>query len=213
MLKAFKRGINMKSNREKRLWLCIMLSMLFAFRFAHADVITDWNIKAGDIVVDAKLGPPPANRALAIVHTAAYEAANAITKRYPASGLRLEAAPGASVDAAIAAAIYATLTKLLPSQQAAIDSAYQSALAKIADEAAKTAGIAVGTKAAAAILALRAEDGTAAGETYRPHTSAGVYVPTVIPAVPQWPLRKPWLMASPAQFRPVPPWPAACAHE
>jgi hypothetical protein len=35
----------------------------------------------------------------------------------------------------------------------------------------------------------------------------GVYVPTVIPAVPQWPQRKPWLLTSPAQFRPGPPPP------
>ena len=35
--------------------------------------------------------------------------------------------------------------------------------------------------------------------------SACSTVPTVIPAVPQWPQRKPWLMTSPAQFRPGPP--------
>ncbi|MGZ5430775.1 MAG: vanadium-dependent haloperoxidase, partial [Thermoanaerobaculia bacterium] len=62
-----------------------------------------------------------------------------------------------------------------------------------------------GEKAAAGILALRLDDLVATGETYRPHTTAGVYVPTVIPAVPQWPQRKPWLMTSPAQFRPGPP--------
>ena len=45
----------------------------------------------------------------------------------------------------------------------------------------------------------------AAAETYRPHTTAGVYVPTVIPVVPQWPQRKPWVMTSAAQFRPGPP--------
>lgn len=195
----------MRSYGERKLWWCVMFSMVFALQSAHADVITDWNVKAGDIVVEAKLGAPPANRVLAIVHTAVYEAANAITKRYPASGLKLEPAPGAAIDAAIAAANHATLTKLVPSQQAAIDSAYQAALAKIADGAAKTAGIAVGEKAAAAFLALRAEDGAAAGETYRPHTTAGVYVPTVVPAVPQWSQRKPWLMTNPAQFRPGPP--------
>ena len=37
-------------------------------------------------------------------NTAVYEAVNAITRRYPAGALKLEAAPGASVDAAIAAA-------------------------------------------------------------------------------------------------------------
>ena len=77
----------------------------------------DWNTKAGEIIVDAKMGPPPANRAMAIVNTAVYEAVNTITKRYPAGALKLEAAPGASVNAAIAAANRTALSKLLPSQQ------------------------------------------------------------------------------------------------
>jgi hypothetical protein len=185
--------------------LLVVAASLLAGPMARADVVTDWNVKAGDIVVDGNLGPPPANRALAIVQTAVYEATNAITKRYPASGLKLEAAPEALVEAAVAAANRATLAKLVPSQQAAIDTAYDAALARIADGPAKTEGVAVGEKAAAAILALRADDGAATRETYRPYTTAGVYVPTVIPAVPQWPQRKPWLMASPAQFRPGPP--------
>src|SRR5262249_62066624 len=42
-------------------------------------------------------------------------------------------------------------------------------------------------------------------ESYRPHTTAGVYVPTVIPIAPQWPQRKPWVMTSADQFRPGPP--------
>jgi hypothetical protein len=178
---------------------------LLAAPMALADVVTEWNIKAGEIVVEAKLGPPPANRVLAIVQTAVYEAANAITRRYPASGLQVEAAPGASIEAAVAAANRATLANLVPGQQTSVDTAYAAALAKIADGPAKIAGIAVGEKAAAAILAVRAEDGATAGETYRPHTTAGVYVPTVMPAVPLWPQRKPWLMTSPSQFRPGPP--------
>ncbi|MBA2549124.1 MAG: vanadium-dependent haloperoxidase [Burkholderiaceae bacterium] len=183
----------------------IFAASLIASPVASADAVCDWNIKAGDLVVSARMGPPPANRAMAIANTAVYEAVNAITKRYPAGALKLEAAPGASVDAAIAAANRTALAKLLPSQQAAIDSAYQAALAKIADGAAKTSGIAVGEQAAAAILASRADDGAAAGETYRPQTAAGVYVPTVLPAVTHWPQRKPWLMTSASQFRPGPP--------
>ena len=190
---------------HQQMALLLVIVSLLAGRMAQADVVTDWNIKAGEIVVAAKLGTPPANRVLAIVQTAVYEAANAITKRYPASEPPLEAAPGASVEAAIAAANRATLAKLVPSQQAAIDAAYQAALAMLADGPAKTAGIAIGEEAAAAILALRADDGSATGETYRPHTTAGVYVPTVIPVFSQWPQRKPWLMTSPAQFRPGPP--------
>lgn len=53
--------------------------------------------------------------------------------------------------------------------------------------------------------AARADDGAATPEAYRPHTTAGAYVPTVTPAAPQWPQRMPWLMDSASQFRPGPP--------
>ena len=115
---------------------------------ANADVITDWNIKAGEIVTESKLGTPPAIRAMAIVQTAVYDAVNAV-------------ATGASINAAVAAANRVTLTKLMPAQQASIDAAYQAALAQIADGPAKTAGIAAGEQAAAAVLARRADDGAA----------------------------------------------------
>ena len=55
------------------------------------------------------------------------------------------------------------------------------------------------------MLARRADDGATLAETYRPHAAAGAYVPTATPALPQWPQRKPWLMATPDQFRPAPP--------
>lgn len=172
---------------------------------ASADSVTDWNMKSAEIVIESKMGTPPATRAMAIVQTAAFEAANAVTQRYGAGKFQLEVAPGASVDAAIAAAHRVTLGKLMPAQQASIDAAYQAALAPIADGPAKAAGIAVGEKAAAAVLAARTSDGAGAAESYRPHTSAGVYVPTVVPAVSQWTQRKPWVMSSPSQFRPAPP--------
>src|SRR5207302_9656580 len=35
-----------------------------------------------------------------------------------------------------------------------------------------------------------------APDTYRPHTTPGVYVPTLLPAVPHWGKRKPWVMTS-----------------
>jgi hypothetical protein len=195
----------MNHTKKQQMRLLVIITLLLVGSIARADVVTDWNVKANAIVVEAKLGPAPGWRVLAIVDTAVYEATNAITRHYPASGLQLESAPGASVEAAVASANHDTLAKLVPSQQAAINSAYQAALAMIADGPAKTAGIAVGEKAAGAILALRADDGTDMGETYRPYTIAGVYVPTVIPVVSQWPQRKPWLMTSPAQFRPDPP--------
>lgn len=178
---------------------------MFASPTVRADAVTDWNRTAGDIIVASGMGPLPADRALALVQTAVYEAANAITKRYPASDLKLKSTPGASVAAAVAAANRATLSQLTPSQLAAIDAAYRAALASIPDNAAKTHGIAVGEKAAVEILARRTDDGATAEESYRPHTAPGVYVPTVIPEAPHWLQIKPWLMKRGDQFRPGPP--------
>jgi hypothetical protein len=160
---------------------------------AHADAITDWSLKSAEVITEAKIGTPPAVRVMAIVQTAALQAVQAAQQRQ------------ASAEAAVAAAHRVALAKLLPAQQALIDVAAQAALAAIADGAAKQAGVAAGEAAANAVLAARAEDGAATAESYRPHTTAGAYVPTVIPAAPQWPQRKPWLMTSAAQFRPGPP--------
>ncbi len=64
--------------------LLVFAATLIASPAAKADAVCDWNIKVGEIVVSAKMGPPPANRAMAIANTAVYEVVNAITKRYPA---------------------------------------------------------------------------------------------------------------------------------
>jgi hypothetical protein len=160
---------------------------------ARADAVTDWNIVSGQVLAEAKIGTPPAVRVMAIVQTAAHQAVQTATQR------------GASVEAALAAAHRVALAKLLPAQQAMIDAAYHAALGRVADGALKFDGIADGETAANAVLDARAGDGAATPETYRPHTSAGVYVPTAAPVVAQWPQRKPWLMASAAQFRPGPP--------
>lgn len=192
-----------KAPRPTAVW--VVVGALLVGPMAHADAVTDWNLRAGEIVVAAKLGTPPANRVMAITQTAVYEATNAITRRYPASGTSFEAPSDASVEAAVAAANRVTLAKLVPSQQAAIDAAYGDALSTIVDGQAKSAGIATGEKAALAVLAQRAGDGFDAIETYRPHTTPGAYVPTVIPVFSQWPQRTTWLMTSPTQFRPGPP--------
>ena len=192
-------------SRILRVSLIALLLSASALSDACADAVTEWNEQAGGIVVKAGLGPLPAERALAMVQASVYEAVNAITQRYPVSDLKLETASWASVEAAVAAANRAMLTKLVPSQQAIIDHAYQAAMRAIADGSAKSNGIAVGEKAVAGILARRANDEAAAGESYRPQTRAGTYVPTVIPEAPQWRYRTPWLMTNPSQFRPGPP--------
>jgi len=192
-------------NKCQSISTAILFLIMLASPHVIADAETDWNQRAGDIVVNANIGPLPAERALAIVQTSVYEAVNAITQRYPISDVKLQAAPGASIEAAVAAANRTALMRLVPSRQTEIDSVYHAALTAIADEAAKMRGIAVGEEAAAAVLALRIDDGATASESYRPYTQARVYVPTVLPEAPQWMYRKPWLMTQPSQFRPGPP--------
>ena len=171
---------------------------------AHADVVTDANAKAADVV--SRIPAPPITvRMMAIVQVSVFESVNAITGRYPAYRAKMTAAPGASVEAAVASATRTALLKLLPAQQAAIDADYQALLGRVPDGPAKVAGIAVGEQAANAIVALCADDGMIAPDVYRPHAAAGVYVPTVGPAVPHWGKRRPWAMTRGDQFRPGPP--------
>lgn len=186
---------------------------LLPMGYAHADAVTDWNLRDCEIITAANPGTPVANRVMALAHTAAFEAANAISGRYPklAGGLRAEA--GASIDAAIAAAHHAVFLRLLPAQRASIDQAYDTAIAALPDDPGRAAGVAAGEQAAAALLLRRADDsaGAATPESYRPLTSPGSYVPTAVPVVPQWPQRKPWLMQGAGQLRP--PAPPALASE
>jgi hypothetical protein len=172
---------------------------------ARADLVVEWNTRACDLLASTTFDTPTANRTLAIMHTAIYEAVNGITKKYPAGDVKLNASRGASIDAAIATASRAVLVKLVPTKAFDVETAFLKAMKAIPDGPSKTEGSSVGERAAAAVLANRMEDGTATVETYRPYTIAGVYVPTAVPLMSQWPSRKPWLMTSANQFRPGPP--------
>jgi hypothetical protein len=97
------------------------------------------------------------------------------------------------------------LVAIHPDEQGALGPALKFDLDKVPESDAKTRGIALGNKAAAAALALRASDGAGEPETYRPYAVAGVYVPTVIPVSSTFGRVTPWVMTSSSQFRPPPP--------
>ena len=196
----------MKTNRRPiSAYISVLAAViLLGAPSAHADVVTDANAKAADIA-SKHPATPIAVRTMAIVQVSVFEGVNAIAGRYPAYRVQITAAPGASADAAVAAATRTALLKLMPAQQAAIEVDYQAALKALPDARAKADGVAVGEQAAAAVLASCADDGAVAPDTYRPHTTPGVYVPTLLPAVPHWGKRKPWVMTSGDQFRPGPP--------
>lgn len=109
--------------------------------------------------VKEQLGPSKAARAEAIVHIAMYDAANAIYGQKYEPFLLQDTAEGASVEAAIAQAAHDTLSSVFPSQAAHFADQLQEDLAGIEDGEAKTRGVQIGAKAAALILANRANDG------------------------------------------------------
>jgi hypothetical protein len=97
------------------------------------------------------------------------------------------------------------LLALYPDQKSDLDATLAASLAAIADPDAKAKGVELGRKAAAGIIALRADDGSNAPESYRPVTAPGVYVPTTMPIESSTPKMTPWAMSTGSQFRPAPP--------
>lgn len=173
---------------------------------ASADVITDWNEKAVAAGYTARQGPPVHGRIVAMVHLAMFEAVNSIEPRYRPYRKLLAAEAGASRDAAAAAAAHYLLVRIYPDQAREFDKGFQASLAAVTDDAARNNGIRLGEQAAAAMLAERSKDGAGGPNTYRPYTSPGQYVPTVLPAAYGWGNVRPFALKAGNQFRPPAPY-------
>ena len=173
---------------------------------ALANVVTDWNERAVAAGYTARISPDMHSRNMAIVHLAAFEAVNSIAPRFTPYRARLAAEPGASPEAAAAAAAHDALVKLYPDQAKEFDAAFQADLAKVPEGPAKAAGVRLGGQAAAAMLADRANDGISAPITYRPFTMPGKYVPTMFPASSTWAGVRPFALKACDQFRPPAPY-------
>jgi len=176
-------------------------------------------VQPGEIrVFGEQLGPGRASRAVAIVHIAIADAVLAIKGGYRRYTPIPNAPAGSSVDTAIATAAHNTLVKMWPSQAQKF---HQLFVADLADAPGtleqKAKGVLVGTVASAAILALRANDGSnhpesQMGTDYVPGLGAGEWRQDPISQAPialghHWGEVKPFVLASSSQFR-VPPFPA-----
>jgi hypothetical protein len=170
-----------------------------------ADAITDWNEKAVALVTKHRMLPPQAERVIASVHVAMFDAVNTIEPRYRPYLVAATASKGASKEVAAAVAAGTVLAGLFPEETEALNAAMAASIATIPPGAAKSDGIKVGQEVAARIVAERKADGSDAPDAYRPKTRPGVYVPTPITASSMWPKVKPFAMKSPSQFRPAPP--------
>jgi len=134
---------------------------------AQANEVTKWNeIAVNTVLAQPPIvsGPPAAGVFMATVQGAVYGAANAVD-RHGRPYLVERSFPGASLEAAVAAAAFRVLDGTFPAQHAALQAAYDSSLGGIPNGSSKDQGIAVGTMAAAAMLA------------------EGHFNPTVVPCV------------------------------
>ena len=172
---------------------------------ARCDVIMDWNAKADAIGIEKQLPNVPNARGQAMLHVAMFEAVNAIDRRYAPYKLNLAAERTTSKEAAAASAAYDILVALYPDQKADLDATLAASLSGIAETEAKSKGIELGKKAAAGIIALRANDSSDKTENYRPYATPGIYVPTTLPIESTSPALTPWVMGTGSQFRPGPP--------
>lgn len=147
---------------------------------------------------------------MSYVQAAVYDAVTKIEGQYePYHDFTAIVVPGASVQAAVAAAAQTTLDYYLPDQQATVDAEYDAYIATLGGDVSD--GVAVGQAAADDIIALRSGDGR--------NAATPVYG-TIGPIIPgQWQLQsagqtaqtpwvatmRPFVLERPSQFRVGPP--------
>lgn len=184
------------------------------------NAVTVWSSIAAQTAVIAKSTPGVTGIFIAYCDIAAFDGVNAIHPRFqPYGGIQPAAPADASESAAVAAAVHDVLVHYFPSQAASdqnttppfvgLDQRYQDYIASLSDGAAAiNHGVQVGQQTAAALIALRANDGIVGVNTYLFQTPGpGVYQPTppfpyVGPQTPWIANMTPFTMSSSSQFLP-----------
>lgn len=132
----------------------------------RAEAVRRWN----RIAIDAsgldhatareQLGPGRSSRAMAIVHVAMFDAITALTGGYESfTGVAAPDGP-VSLNVAVSQAAHDTLVALFPSQATDFDAALLQDLRAEKNKIARANGSLLGARTAAAILALKANDGS-----------------------------------------------------
>ena len=168
-------------------------------------------------VFGEQLGPGRAARAMAIVHLAIFEVVNAVEGDYKSYIGLPHAKLGTSLQVGVAQAARDTLAALFPSQAASFDTLMAEEMDEIPEGRLKTNGIALGKRAASAILAARADDGSQHSEPrvgieFLTSNDPGKWRQDPITLIPlalgaYWDKVKPFVLERADQFR-VPPPPA-----
>jgi hypothetical protein len=170
--------------------------------------VIEWNRTLLVIVRIPGAQPPTihSTRSFAMLHTAIFDAVNAIDRTYIPYAVKLSHVPRtASIPAAANEAAHDVLASLYPAFASTLDAELQQDLDAIPDSHNKSEGIAVGEAVATAILALRGDDGSAATPPpFIPTNQPGSYQltpPNFAPAdFIQWSRVTPFAIASAREF-------------
>jgi len=176
--------------------------------------VLQWNRRLLEIVrtPGAQSATNHPTRSFALMHSAIYDAVNAIERTNEPYLVRLNGVPRhTSEEAAAAAAAHEVLIALYPAFKSALDAELQQSLTQIPAGKDKDEGIRIGQMVADRILALRSNDGANAQPILYVFGSApGDYqsTPPNFPPQPQfthWSHVTPFTLERANQFRPGPP--------
>jgi hypothetical protein len=145
-----------------------------------ANAVITWDSNAQTAIWDIAREQPNAQvRSFAMVSGAVYDAVNAIAGSPFEPYLLAPRANGTeSTDAAVATAAHRVLDALFPAQRDRLRTQYEQSLGAIPDGPSKRAGVAVGARSAAAMIAARQDDGAFGDQTWKVGTGPGQWRPT-----------------------------------
>jgi hypothetical protein len=204
----------------RRLIAGSVLALILPYGAFAQNAVTFWNSIGVQTAVQGKATAGTTGIFLAYSALAAFDALNAIHPKFqPYGDIMPAVSPDASESAAVAAAVHDVLVHYFPAQAASnpnatppfvgLDQRYQDYVSSLSDSAsAIAAGVAVGQQSAAALIALRSNDGISGVNTYVfQNPGPGIYQPT--PPFPYPGAQTPWIanmtpltMTSAAQFLP-----------
>jgi PAP2 superfamily len=195
--------------------LTVVVLLLSFPAFVYADAVSDWNTIMVTVILPQN--PFAQARLAAITQLAVFEAVNACTGTYKPYLGTITAPSDSSPDAAASVAAHDVLKFYFPASAVALDAALANSLAAIPNGPSKDHGIAVGQAAAAEMIALRTNDGSAPPQTFLPSSSdPGVWQPTPPAFSPgilyHWRNVNPFGIRSSQQFRSAAP-PALTSRE
>lgn len=207
-----KEGTAMKMKLQTWRRIAILAILLSTPASVSADAVSDWNAIAVQATITGARPNPSGVIDIAMVQAAIYDAVQAIERRYEPYYVEIKGASGSPVAAAAKAARDVLVNRFpAPAQVAFLDMTYQQYLFN-QGLSETDPGVAVGARAAAGIIALRACDGSFPSPTPLPFnggTEPGVWRPT--PPNNQA-MVAPWLgnvtpftLTRPSQFRAAPP--------